>query len=58
MKIRIGQNISFRLDGNWYGEGVVQDIEQETLDVRLTANCKEFLAGTCILVDKHEVLEF
>jgi hypothetical protein len=59
MNIKIGQDIKFKLDGNWHGEGYVTDVEPSTLtlEVKLTSNCKEFEPGQEILIDENEIIK-
>lgn len=55
-----GQKMFFRLDGNWNGEGILEDGCWEgnkyILTIRLTIPCKEHVAGTVIRVDNDEII--
>lgn len=49
--------VSFRMDGNWDGEGQIVYIEDEeqAVAVKLTKNCKEFETGQIIFVFFNEI---
>ena len=55
MKIEIGQNIKFKLDNNWEGEGVVRAVYSHSVEVELSKPCKEFDSGVMILVGRDEI---
>lgn len=55
MKHEFGTKISFRLDGNWHGEGIIKQVFSHVYEVELTVPCKEFDAGCMILVEHKEV---
>lgn len=53
------ENVKFRLDGKWYGEGIVELASQENklnVEVRLTTSCKEFQIGDKIIVSLCELI--
>ena len=55
--LKIGSFVRFQLDNNvsHKGSGIVQTIEDESVTVKLDSPCKEFEAGTIIIVDNSEL---
>ena len=58
-----GQTIRFRLDGHPHAEGTGTVIgatgvrQGNCVEVKLTTNCKEFVAGDIILVGREEIID-
>ena len=54
----VGDAVSFRLDGNWYGTGNIVTIssDKSRLIVKLDEPCKEFEIGDQIVVDASELV--
>lgn len=55
--LKIGSFVQFQLDNNVFhkGSGIVQTIEEKSVTVKLDSPCKEFGAGTVIIVDNDEL---
>lgn len=55
-----GDKVAFRLDGSWYGEGVIYDrvLGTTNLIVGLSTKCKEHKIGDHIIVEEDEFCEF
>lgn len=53
-----GETVAFRLDGNWYGTGVIIAVREKLQNyvVKLDDPCKEFAAGELIEVDHSELV--
>jgi len=54
--MKINTLVKFRLDGNWYGEGLFAGTVSNGMIVILTESCKEFPKGTKILIGFDEVI--
>jgi hypothetical protein len=54
--MNIEQKISFVLDGNWRGQGVIKVIYGHSVEVELSCDCKEFPKGAMIIVSKREIV--
>ena len=55
-KFTCGSPVKFLLDGKREGQGIIRAIYSHTLEVELTAPCKEFDTGVVILVDYDEIV--
>lgn len=53
--IKIGDKIKFNLDFAVPGEGIVTDVFEYSVKVKLTKPCKEFKENTVIFVDINEI---
>lgn len=55
---KIGENVSFRLDGNWFGTGTIIAVREKLQNyvVKLDDPCKEFQTGEQIIVDHAELV--
>lgn len=55
--MKYNDQIKFRLDGRWDGEGRVKAIYSHTVEVELTKPCKEFDTGVMVIVDHSEIVK-
>jgi hypothetical protein len=58
--MKIGDRVRFLLDSKWEGTGIIEYYFIDHIGVKLDKDCKEFSAGTNIIVfyDEHiEVIE-
>ena len=58
MNFHYDQKITFKLDGSWYGTGLVKVINGHSLEVELLTPCKEFPKGSLIIIDKSEFVPY